>query len=183
LIAETKLAPEELLKQLGGTIKIAKILSSFKNLAEFKTADWCQYLETQKLEGKFTFGFSVYHGNQKDYQHLFKLALSVKKELKAKTCSWVSIINTFGSNEKTGSNIDALEMFFTAHCSIHLEPSSCNTPLLRQEVRPAHSPACRANALLRLSFAGLGGWAGRPWSNRPVTTTLPTSEPGRAASP
>ncbi len=85
LIAETKLAPEELLKQLGGTIKIAKILNSFKNLAEFKTADWCQYLETQKLEGKFTFGFSVYHGSQKDYQHLFKLALSVKKELKAKT--------------------------------------------------------------------------------------------------
>lgn len=85
LITETKLEPESLLKQLGGTIKIAKIIANPKNLADFKTANWCQYLETQKLEGKFTFGFSLYQGTQKDYQHLFKLALSVKKELKAKT--------------------------------------------------------------------------------------------------
>ena len=85
LITETELAPESLLKQLGGTIKIAKIIASYQNLADFKTTDWCQYLETQKLSGKFTFGFSVYHGNQKDYQHLFELALSVKKALKPKT--------------------------------------------------------------------------------------------------
>lgn len=85
LIADTELEPTALLKQLGGTIKIAKIITNFKNLEDFKTADWCQYLETQDLSGKFTFGFSLYQGTQKDYQHLFKLALSVKKELKAKS--------------------------------------------------------------------------------------------------
>lgn len=85
LIADTELEPTELLKQLGGTVKIAKIIANFKNLTDFKTADWCKYLETQKFEGKFTFGFSLYQGNQKDYQYLLKLALSVKKELKAKT--------------------------------------------------------------------------------------------------
>lgn len=84
LIAETEEKPEKLLKQLGGTVKIAKIIKQFKNLSDFKTADWCQYLATQKFEGKFTFGFSLYQGNKKDYQYLFKLALSVKKELKAK---------------------------------------------------------------------------------------------------
>lgn len=85
LIADTRLEPTALLKQLGGTIKIAKVIAKLKNLTDFKTADWCQFLETQDLSGKFTFGFSVYHASQKDYQHLFKLALSVKKALKPKT--------------------------------------------------------------------------------------------------
>ena len=42
LITETELAPESLLKQLGGTIKIAKIIASYQNLADFNVLIHCK---------------------------------------------------------------------------------------------------------------------------------------------
>ena len=83
VIVDDNINPEEALKKLGGTIKIA-LLTKKINQAEELTADWWQKtLLDNKPTGKINFGFSLYQDSRKNYEKFLRLALAVKKKLRA----------------------------------------------------------------------------------------------------
>ncbi len=69
-------------KQLGGTIKVAEYLTSFDSLKQIDAQWWAKNLDIN-TEHKANFGFSLYNSNSKKYLQIKKIALGVKKELKA----------------------------------------------------------------------------------------------------
>ena len=82
-ILELDLDPENIQNRLGGTIKVAEYLDSFTDLGQLSPQWWVEKLNLNK-DHKANFGFSLYNSNSKKYLQIKKIALSVKKELKAK---------------------------------------------------------------------------------------------------
>jgi tRNA G10 N-methylase Trm11 len=96
---------EELIKKIGGSLKIGEIieesdLNDKKVLIDKIQEKTIKEAEENKKSGKFNFGFSLY-GKQKISNDIFRLGLSLKKELKKKNIS--SRLVT--SKEKTLSSV------------------------------------------------------------------------------
>ncbi len=81
-ILEIDLDPETIQARLGGTIKVAEYLTSFDDLGQIDPQWWAESLNLNK-DHKANFGFSLYNSNSKKYLQIKKIALAVKKELKA----------------------------------------------------------------------------------------------------
>jgi len=85
ILAESDKDPAELIKNLGGTIKIARFLDSIKSLNELTAEKWQNYLsERLSRQKKNHFGFSLYNGSNKEYQKISEIAFKLKRELKEK---------------------------------------------------------------------------------------------------
>lgn len=83
VIVDDNIDPQKILKNLGGTIKIALLYKKINKLEEL-TADWWQKtLLANKSDKKINFGFSLYQDGRKNYEKLMRLALAVKKKLQA----------------------------------------------------------------------------------------------------
>ncbi len=82
IIASSKLGPEELIKNLGGTIKIAEFIGEIKNLYNIEPEQFLEWLDLSPQENKLNFGLSLYHGQKRDLKFLQKIALGAKKILK-----------------------------------------------------------------------------------------------------
>jgi hypothetical protein len=74
--------PEELIKNLGGTIKVAEFIGEIKNLYDLTPEQFLEWLALSPQENKLNFGLSLYHGQKKDLKFLQKVALGAKKILK-----------------------------------------------------------------------------------------------------
>jgi tRNA G10 N-methylase Trm11 len=77
----TKQAPE-LIKALGGTVKIAKFIGEIDSLEELDSQKWQSYLEISNEDKKINFGFSLYNDSWKNYKELELTAFQLKKDLK-----------------------------------------------------------------------------------------------------
>lgn len=79
LIAPTDRLPQELIKQLGGTIKIAQEIATA--ITEKELQDLIEK-ELKKVEGKINFGLSFYSQTNTDIREIKKIGLQIKKSLK-----------------------------------------------------------------------------------------------------
>lgn len=77
-ILESTLAAEEIIKKLGGTIKVAEYIDELPNLLSINEDWWLKQIKPNK---KINFGFSLYNDQTKNYQKIKKIALAVKKNL------------------------------------------------------------------------------------------------------
>ncbi|RJQ34758.1 methyltransferase domain-containing protein [Candidatus Parcubacteria bacterium] len=85
ILAESEKTASQLIKTLGGTVKIALFLDIIENLDQLQLSTWQKYLEKNlSLTKKNFFGFSLYHGSNKEYQKISQLAFELKKTLKEK---------------------------------------------------------------------------------------------------
>ncbi len=82
ILADTQQDSKKLINILGGTIKIARYLDSINNLDQFDIDQWQNYLTLSKNK-KNNFAFSLYNDSKKNWHKLYKLSLSLKKELKS----------------------------------------------------------------------------------------------------
>jgi len=88
--ADKKIIAQELIKKLGGTIKIGAINSEIKSLdIEKIKKQLIKIIDKKEKSGKFKFGFS-YYGNDK--LNLKTLGMETKKHLKEQgiSCRWVT---------------------------------------------------------------------------------------------
>lgn len=100
-----KINAEEVINKIGGSLKIGEIIKEVnsndkKELINTLKRKTIKEAEENKETGKFNFGFSFY-GKQKISNDVFRLGLSLKKELKKKNIS--SRLVT--SKEKTLSSV------------------------------------------------------------------------------
>lgn len=83
-IVSTKKESTEIIKNLGGTIKIAKYIESITDINELNEEKWLEYLNPQlSSENKNYFGFSLYN-NKSKYKDVSKMAMGLKKTIKSK---------------------------------------------------------------------------------------------------
>lgn len=87
--------------RLGGTIKIAKYLSTINKLDDLEVDWWTKILITDSKQEKINFGFSLYNDHLSNYQKISRLALSVKKNLRQQNISSRLVI----SKEPTLSSV------------------------------------------------------------------------------
>ncbi len=84
---------KELQEQLGGTIKIGKILGKYSK-KELKTKSFrSDIINLLTLDGnRITFGFSLYGQTKKLKRFIKNIALKIKKDIKSKgiSCRWVT---------------------------------------------------------------------------------------------
>lgn len=77
-ILESTLTAEEIIKKLGGTIKVAEYIDELPELLSINENWWLKQIKANK---KINFGFSLYNDQAKNYQKIKKIALAVKKNL------------------------------------------------------------------------------------------------------
>lgn len=82
VIANSKMPATELIKNLGGTIKIAEFLEQRQSLNQIDAEQFLAWLSLDAQTNKINFGLSLYHGQKKDLKFLQGLALKAKKILK-----------------------------------------------------------------------------------------------------
>jgi len=81
-IVSTKKSSSEIIKNLGGTIKIAKYFESLDKIEELDEKKWLGFLESNLNEKtKNYFGFSLYN-NKSAYKNLNILGMSLKQMIK-----------------------------------------------------------------------------------------------------
>ncbi len=84
VVAEANQTSHDLLSKLGGTIKIAKFLSSISTLESLDIDLWQKYLTDKiKPNEKIFFGFSLYNDSQKNHKTITNTALQLKKHLQS----------------------------------------------------------------------------------------------------
>lgn len=81
LITESNLKAKDIIKNLGGTIKIARFINEVDNLDNLQSI-WLNNIPLS--DAKTNFGFSLYNGNNKEYKKIQTIALDIKRELKSK---------------------------------------------------------------------------------------------------
>ncbi len=88
---------DQLIKRLGGTIKVIRLLTELTDLQQLKAEDILSWLQPSReiTEGKFVFGISQY-GLEKQVRRLKALGLEVKKELKNSGVPARLMINDLG---------------------------------------------------------------------------------------
>lgn len=88
---------DQLIKRLGGTIKVIRLLTELSDLQQLKAKDILKWLEPSRdlTAGKFVFGISQY-GLEKQVRRLKALGLEVKKELKNSGVAARLMINDLG---------------------------------------------------------------------------------------
>lgn len=85
ILADSEEKAPQLIKSLGGTIKIARLVDTMENLSDLTTDKWQSYLEDKLTKQKKNyFGFSLYNGSHKEHQKLSQIAFDLKKQLKEK---------------------------------------------------------------------------------------------------
>lgn len=82
VIADSQMPATELIKNLGGTIKIAEFLEQRKSFEQIDAKQFLTWLSLDSQTNKINFGLSLYHGQKKDLKFLQGLALEAKKILK-----------------------------------------------------------------------------------------------------
>jgi tRNA G10 N-methylase Trm11 len=82
LIIESESKAKEIMKNLGGTIKVARLLDKLKSLEDLASF-WIKNIPLSN-EQKTNFGFSLYDGSHKEYSIIQSIALDIKRELKSK---------------------------------------------------------------------------------------------------
>jgi tRNA G10 N-methylase Trm11 len=83
VLSSTDKKPGDLINILGGTIKIARYIQTIDSLKKLTANSWYKILEKNlDPEHKNHFGFSLYN-DDKNYKSLTRLALELKKTLKA----------------------------------------------------------------------------------------------------
>jgi tRNA G10 N-methylase Trm11 len=97
-----ELIAKKLIKELGGTIKIAKVYSEVKNNGNDILAAVKKLLPTEH-EGKFKFGFSFYGSIKLNVK---RIAMETKKKLKLNniSCRWVTSKENTLSSVVVGQN-------------------------------------------------------------------------------
>ena len=80
IIANISIKPEKLINILGGTIKILEYKDNINNLSKLKINNYIKNNLNKDIKNNF--GFSIYNGNDKEYNIIFKKFLKLKKELK-----------------------------------------------------------------------------------------------------
>lgn len=88
VLAKSPQKARELIKNLGGTVKIAKYIDTLDDLSNIYDI-WLKNISLDS--GKTNFGFSLYN-DKKDYMTVKKIAMDIKKELKGQghSCRFVS---------------------------------------------------------------------------------------------
>ncbi|PLX25092.1 hypothetical protein C0580_03350 [Candidatus Parcubacteria bacterium] len=85
ILADSTENAADLIKSLGGTIKIAKLVDTMEDLSNLTTEKWQSYLEEKLTKQKKNyFGFSLYNGSHKEQEKLSQTAFELKKQLKEK---------------------------------------------------------------------------------------------------
>lgn len=83
VLANTDKEAADLINILGGTIKIASYIKTIDKLSDLDVDTWYELLKTKlQTESKNNFGFSLYHGDAKNYDTIKRVALGLKKLLK-----------------------------------------------------------------------------------------------------
>jgi len=84
VLASSDKSALDLIKLLGGTIKISRYIQSINNLNNLDANLWYSFLEKNlKLDNKNYFGFSLYNDNNANYNTIRKTAFELKKILKS----------------------------------------------------------------------------------------------------
>lgn len=81
IIAESDLNAQELIDNLGGTIKVADYLEEISEL-NFSAEEFLTWLDLPKQETKINFGASLYHGQRSELKKIQAISLAAKKILK-----------------------------------------------------------------------------------------------------
>ncbi|MCB9802891.1 methyltransferase domain-containing protein [Candidatus Nomurabacteria bacterium] len=87
IIAESDLSAEQLMLNLGSTIKVAVFLEELKDIGQITAENFLNWLDLTPEEHKINFGLSIYNTKAKEAKILQKIAFAAKKILKEKNQS------------------------------------------------------------------------------------------------
>lgn len=82
VICQTAKNAPELIKALGGTVKIAKFIGEIDSLADLDSQKWQSYLNISDYDKKINFAFSLYNDSWKSYKEVELVAFKLKKDFK-----------------------------------------------------------------------------------------------------